>query len=65
MGSLALTPSCLYVLRPGLLKLKNFYPVFFAITAFCNESHNAKVGQNLGVLEIYLYLPVMVFTLFG
>ena len=40
-------------------------PCFFAITAFCNESHNAKVGQNLGVLEIYLYLPVMVFTLFG
>lgn len=49
VGSLTLTPSChLYVLRPRLLKLKNFY------SAFCCNSLSAmnpimlKRGQNQG-----------------
>lgn len=54
MGNLALTPSCclcaLTSLGPRLLQLKMF-TVLFAITAFGNESCNAKMGQNQGVLK--------------
>lgn len=48
VGSLALTPSCLYVLRPGLLKLKNFYPVFLLSQPFAMNPIMLKWGKTWG-----------------